>query len=128
MTKVQVSDELFDFVDNKVEGKNRHGAIFFHRRKMIGMSCNDYKRHAEENAIIDFYDKDFKGKISIFVFRIGSGKLLNSKPCADCISMMRRFGIDTVYYTDDKGEVVKADVNNLNNNPSKGRRRKYQEN
>lgn len=44
----------------------------------------------------------------LLVVRIDAeGRLRNSKPCAECIGFMRRFGgIKNVYYSNDQGELV----------------------
>lgn len=61
-------------------------------------------------------------KYSILVIRIkhDTGKLVNSKPCYDCIKAMRKCGIKKVYYSDDNGNIVMERVNRIENRMSTG--------
>jgi deoxycytidylate deaminase len=40
----------------------------------------------------------------------GSGELCDSKPCAICKDMMVKSGIKAVYYSNDKGAIVKLNL------------------
>ena len=44
----------------------------------------------------------------MFVIRVNSkGDLMNSKPCNSCIYYMQLYGIRSVYYSDENGEIVR---------------------
>jgi deoxycytidylate deaminase len=72
--------------------------------------------HAEENAIINYYGKNFyynkcknivylpnnikKNNIDIFVARFNkNGIMTNARPCYNCLLLMKHVGIRKVYYT-----------------------------
>jgi len=53
--------------------------------------------------------KRHKGKTGcdILVIRIDrTGKLNNSKPCNECIQMLKKYNINRVYYSNSEGEIV----------------------
>ena len=56
-------------------------------------------------------------KYDIFVVRInkcpGEIKLVNSRPCSNCLEMMKAIGIRRVYYTDDSGEIIYENVKDM---------------
>lgn len=58
-------------------------------------------------------------RVDLFVFRISSsGKLGNSKPCANCIEKMnnvRGYKIVDVYYSNSEGEIEKKKLSQLDN-------------
>jgi hypothetical protein len=64
-----------------------------------------------------FYPAKNGGKVKkndIFVIRVNhKGNLGNSRPCYNCLDMMRAVGIKRVYYTDDKGDVVCENVKDM---------------
>ena len=79
--------------------------------------------HAEANALVDYYGTDLffdkkKGwslssktskskKIDLIVIRINrQGDLVNSRPCYNCVSMMKAVNIKKVYYSADNGNIV----------------------
>jgi deoxycytidylate deaminase len=41
------------------------------------------------------------------------GDLVNSKPCNTCIYYMQLYGIKSVYYSNEDGEIVKEKINNI---------------
>jgi hypothetical protein len=80
--------------------------------------------HAEEDAIRKL--SPLKNKrltnINILVIRIsGKNKLQSSKPCVNCIECMKQmpvrlgYSIKNVYYSNDNGEIVKSNINKLEN-------------
>lgn len=47
-------------------------------------------------------------KLEMFVIRVNAkGNLVNSKPCNSCIYYMQLYGIKSVYYSDENGEIVR---------------------
>ena len=41
------------------------------------------------------------------------GDLVNSKPCNTCIYYMQLYGIKSVYYSNEEGEIIKEKINNI---------------
>lgn len=41
------------------------------------------------------------------------GDLVNSKPCNTCIYYMQLYGIKSVYYSNEDGDIVKEKLNNI---------------
>ena len=59
--------------------------------------------HAELDCIIKS-GKEYLSGYTMVVIRINrEGKLCNSKPCSGCQHVIRQFGIDDVYYTNQLG-------------------------
>jgi deoxycytidylate deaminase len=90
----------------------------------VAVGVNDYANdnesiHAEESALYDgLFDKRYHGAV-LYVFRYkldneGCWTVENSRPCADCVDLIRRVGIKKVYYSvkneeGDRGvEVIKV--------------------
>jgi deoxycytidylate deaminase len=50
----------------------------------------------------------------MFVIRVNNtGKLVNSKPCNSCIYYMMLYGVKSVYYSNDKGEIIKEKLKEI---------------
>lgn len=87
------------------------------------MNDNDSGIHAEHDAINKL--KPLKRNkrlesINILVIRFSkNNKLQNSKPCANCIKIMKTlpqkkgYIIKNIYYSNNNGEIVKSNLNNL---------------
>lgn len=86
-------------------------------------SVNTPGIHAEQDAINKL--KPLKRKkhlqnINILVIRFSKiNKLQNSKPCANCIEIMKclpekkGYRIKNIYYSNEKGEIIKSSLLNL---------------
>jgi cytidine deaminase len=80
--------------------------------------------HAEHDALLNLIPnnkKKFKS-INLLVIRIsGKNKLQSSKPCNNCIQMMKRlsikkgYRIQNVYYSDNNENIVKTTLYDLDN-------------
>lgn len=101
------------------------------RNKYKGHYCGSL--HAETNAIINYYgnklsfnkksgwyfdessERNSKSKkLDLFVIRVNmSNKLCNSRPCFNCLNLMKVVGINKVYYSVDNGEIVSEHVKNM---------------
>lgn len=59
-------------------------------------------------------DYELKGS-SIVVIRYSrnTGLLQNSKPCENCLTIMKNVGIKHVYYSDSNGQIIKEKVQNI---------------
>jgi hypothetical protein len=54
---------------------------------------------------------------SIIVLRVGlTGELLNSKPCMDCLKVLKMIGIKKVYYSDENGNIIVEKIKNMESN------------
>ena len=81
--------------------------------------------HAEHDAILKLKPLERKKKlqsINLLVIRFSkNNKLQNSKPCANCIQTMKilpekkGYKIKNIYYSNDNGEIIKTNLNNLEN-------------
>ena len=96
----------------------------FNRSKGFGIT--KIAEHAEEQAIRKLYSKyaryfkrimckkmEFKTnkKIDIIVIRINNkNELLNSKCCSVCLKIMQAYNIRNIYYSNDKGVIVKEKI------------------
>lgn len=79
--------------------------------------------HAEHNALIKLLplrNKKRLENINILVIRLSSkNKLQSSKPCINCIQMMKTlpskkgYKINSIYYSDENGNIVKTNLKNL---------------
>lgn len=58
----------------------------------------------------------------LVIRRSKTGILNNSKPCTDCIKMMKTYGIYKIFYSNEKGDIVYEKVNNMISRPSSGRK------
>jgi hypothetical protein len=54
-------------------------------------------------------------KYSIYVIRSSraDGSLMNSRPCENCIDLMRKVGLKTVYYSSGDASIIKENVENM---------------
>lgn len=84
--------------------------------------------HAEANAIINYYgkalsfnkksgwilDERFKSKLDLAVVRINkTGEICNSRPCHNCLNMMKCVGIRRVYYSVSPDLVICENVKDM---------------
>lgn len=96
----------------------KHGAVLVQGNRILG-TCHNYSSkkksfhgptpfsmHAEVGALMKtiFHSrkqiKKNRGLIRLYVIRVtNAGKVLNSKPCSNCQRMMKKFGVDCVYYS-----------------------------
>lgn len=85
--------------------------------------------HAELNAILkvphfkkmkhgcygwsvpDFNSR--KKKYSVIVIRLGNNKLLNARPCCECLKVMKACKINKVYYSIDNGSIICEKVKDM---------------
>ncbi len=60
--------------------------------------------HAEAAAILKIRHKTDFSKLQLFVYReLKNGTLANSRPCDGCMELIKRYGINTVWYTHSEG-------------------------
>ena len=81
--------------------------------------------HAEHNALTKLKPLKIKKKlepINLLVIRLSkTNKIQSSKPCNNCIKIMetiperKGYKIQNIYYSDDKGNIIKTSLNILKN-------------
>ena len=75
--------------------------IFYDKQKSLGANSNKIPRCLRK-------------KLEMFVIRVNNkGHLVNSKPCNSCIYYMQLYGIKSVYYSNDGGEIIKEKLNDI---------------
>ncbi len=53
-------------------------------------------------------------KLEIVVIRVNkNGELLNSKPCNTCLYYMKLYGVKSVYYSDENGDMIKEKISQI---------------
>lgn len=63
--------------------------------------------HAELDCILKVDKEDFSD-YKMLVLRVGkNGKLMMSKPCPGCQSVLKQFSLSDVWYSNHKGEIEK---------------------
>lgn len=70
------------------------------------------KNHRLFNKDINFIRKKTK-KLIIYVTKSNYG---NSKPCSHCIDTLKYYGIKKIYYTNDKCQIIKDNINTITTN------------
>jgi hypothetical protein len=83
---------------------NKHSAVALKGGKLLAISSNNYGIHAEEHIVksiqLQYYKYKKINKIQIIVIRSDKfGNLKNSKPCSNCIRLMRMIGIRKITYS-----------------------------
>lgn len=102
---------------NKALGDKRHGAILFSNKSIISKGHNEYNidkntLHAEECCFKE-YNINYYGH-NILIIRINTNKkLLNSKPCKQCVEILKKYGVKKIYYSDENQNIVMEKTNNI---------------
>ena len=105
------------------------GAVIFKGSRIISSGHNDirstsqikdkYKKfenslHAEQAALMNINWSKVKG-YSILVIKISPSKgiLSMAKPCKICQKLLVHIGIRNIYYSNEKGEIIKSKLEDL---------------
>ena len=85
------------------DGQFKHGCVVVRGRKVLSVSSNDFRMHAETKALRQVPRRDLqRGKLTLYVVRLSAcGDTALSKPCAHCQRTIGRWlwrGA-TVYHT-----------------------------
>jgi len=110
----------------KDSGTLKKASILSYGINTIGDSkCLNAGIHAEHDAIrklLPLKNKKRLKPVSILVIRLSvKNKLQSSKPCSNCIEIMKTlpikigYKIKDVYYSDNEGNIIKTNLNNLDN-------------
>lgn len=114
----------------KSEMNFKHGAIVWNKK--IGIVSKAHNRrvpkqrltnrsrtlHAEVGAIIKAIARQRTTDLSdlnIMVIRKSKTKLSNSKPCKNCMNLIKETGIKNIYYSTTEGEIIRR-LNNERKN------------
>jgi cytidine deaminase len=99
--------------------------LSFGFNKLGDIEGNQPGIHAEHDAINKLKPLNRKKRlenINLLVIRFSkNNKLGNSKPCANCIQVMKNlpgkkgYKIRNIYYSDDNGAIIKSSLKNLEN-------------
>jgi len=126
---------------SKSGNKFNLAAALIKGQKFISRACGNTPRnvcrgytcgslHAEAHAILDYFGKDLqyssknggnffvsphkKVKCDLIVIRINrEEKICTSRPCYNCLSMMKAVGIRRVYYTDNNQNIICENVKDM---------------
>jgi len=107
---------------------NKHSACLIKNKSVYSFGVNKYMKsirvgdqlgfltiHAEVDAILNMNKKCFLEGLDIIIIRINNktNELKNSRPCNACIEQMRKKGIRRAYYSNEKGEIVCEEINQM---------------
>jgi len=69
------------------------------------------------NIFYDIRRKKLPKKLSLIVVRVNKlGQLCNSKCCFLCLSILKAFNIDKIYYSNENGSITVERVKNMKSN------------
>ena len=111
------------------KGKNaimkKARVLSFGTNMMGDSNGNDPGIHAEHNALIKLKPLKIKKQlepINLLVIRLSkTNKIQSSKPCSNCIKIIdfipekKGYKIKNIYYSDNEGNIIKTNLNNLKN-------------
>jgi deoxycytidylate deaminase len=95
--------------------KQKHGAVVYHRNKILGAGHNQCKTHPRAHRFYKYpfihaeLDSVIRAKTSVHnctvaVVRVNNeGELMHSKPCDECLHFLKKQGIVYVVYSSHTG-------------------------
>lgn len=106
---------------------HKHSACLIKNKSVYSFGVNKYVKniklgnqvgfltiHAEIDAILNMDKRSFFEGLDIIIIRINkSNHLRNSRPCNACIEKMRKKGIRRAYYSNENGEIVCEEINQM---------------
>lgn len=72
---------------------------------------NPYKGHKQVNIIDKKINSTIKAMIGVRFDK--TGKVKSARPCRDCLSAMKAYGIKKIHYTTDDGNIVVENVSDM---------------
>lgn len=109
---------------NQAKHSHQVGAVIFNKRYIISSGrnypCKSVKHlkpiysrwkgsvHAEVDAVIKAR-RDVRG-CSMLVLRLVSTGFGMAKPCSQCYSFLEHIGIRTIFFSNEKGDIVKDGI------------------
>ena len=105
----RIVDILSDIAEMSVM-LQRHACALIIGGKIMAMSENKYGKpdnHSEMNVITAYLSKNKPENLTkgvLVIIRINrQGELCSSKPCANCIKYIKRYGIKKIFYSSNTG-------------------------
>ena len=98
------------------------GAALFSGSKLLSIGSNEYKKthpdaapfhniHAEHRCLLRRRWRENGNNLSIYVYReLFDGTIACSKPCINCIELLRVAGVRTAYYFDRNGIITSLKI------------------
>jgi deoxycytidylate deaminase len=83
---------------------HHHAVAVVRNGRVLGLAYNSSLEHAEIRGLKRIKNK--KGCLLWSIRLSKTGKLLLAKPCEDCESQLREWGIKAVYYSDSFGNIL----------------------
>ena len=84
-----------------------HVAVVMRGGVILAMECNRVGHHAEIRALEQLWPSDRQG-VKVLSLRFTSSRqvLTSAKPCSECESYMRRYGVKKVVYSNEDGTLT----------------------
>ena len=111
--------------EGKKSGLDKARILHFGTNMMGDIDGTTPGIHAEHNALSKLKPIKYKKRleqINILVIRVSkTNKIQTSKPCNNCIKIMetipekKGYKLQNIYYSDDKGNIIKTSLNILKN-------------
>lgn len=99
---------LTEIANKSTHPKHKHAAIVFHKGDLIGWANNNGNHHAEVRALEVAACYGYRDNLTLLSIRVSKGGTLKlAKPCVGCRDYCKRHGVTTIYYSNDKGAIVK---------------------
>ena len=100
------------------EIRNQHSSAILYKNQILTIGINYFVNeihpkstvHAEVDALFKYKNinkRKLNDKcIDIIVIRTNKNmKLINSKPCLNCLNIIKKFKINKIYYSDENGNI-----------------------
>ena len=82
-------------------------------RNLYNGYSNDLHKYIHKSRKLNRFFK----KIDIIVYRVGNDdQLLESKPCSECIKVLKKFNVKGVYYSKRNGTICYERIRNIKSN------------
>jgi deoxycytidylate deaminase len=116
------SIEMLKSIAMSSEVNNKHAAGLLYNKNIVYYGINKYIKkneyyktiHAEVNLLKSIPFIKLNGR-DIIVIRVNkNGRLRNSRPCNDCIDILKKLGIRRVHYSDSDGNILVEQVEYMN--------------
>lgn len=101
-----VSESFMVKAAAKSDRPMKHAAFIFKGGAFYAYANNTSTGHAEAN-VLRRIEKNKRKTVLVSLRVSASGRLLNARPCPDCWLLIDQWGIKTVFYSDNNGEIVK---------------------
>jgi deoxycytidylate deaminase len=118
MSYLRFTNKAIELAEKSDLDKYHHGCVVACGGREIATGYNSTRTrisqenvpstHAERSALSSLMDKDkCFSNATIYIVRINADKdLRNSKPCTDCLKLIKKLGIKKIVYSVDGGLIV----------------------